>query len=216
MDLTYQNNKGLYAFLMAFVVMLTVLLPTTSTHAATTYAPTEDFKVIRVVQNTTGLIDQYSNTPAMSFRHVRLYEDWVDKFTGFTVINKDTGEDISSSFTTEKVYYSSSRAVQFLYSGDKAIPGGTQLEITVVFSEKIPVTAFNGNTFLETDGIISSDFFQNAPPVDVKVPIVVKEVTELPLTMGKVAGILILLGSMILGVLLTAGSVKRFLSSFLR
>lgn len=219
MDLTYQNNKGLYAFIMAFMIILAVFLPSTSSYAATAM-PTEPFKVFKIVESNQANMNTNSTLTWLPIDRVRIVDssdDWMQYYTGFTVIDKASGKDISSKFKTRLLNQTSSKTQMLEYFGTEQIAGNTKFEVSFYFSKLIPHTVLHSTTIpSDTSRIESMSFYKTAPPLDVKVPVEVQKVKDLPATLGKVAGIATLVGCLILGTLLAAGSVKRLLSLFLR
>lgn len=219
MDLSYENNKGLYSFFLALMVMLAVLLPASSSYAEyAPSAPSAPFKAINVKFKTFGSV---SNNLAFGFPNniVEMSSTAnARKMVSVRVYNVTKQKDYSSDFVID---YDNAWQARFDFKNatdnTTRFSNGDEVQVTYMFSELMQPETFRLINYSnnKSEYMISSSFLKTAPPVDVKVPVVAQEAKELPTVLGKVAGILIFLGSTILGILLAVGLVRRLLSSFL-
>lgn len=224
MDLTYENNKGLYAFIMAFMVVLAVFLPTTSSYAATNVVPlpTEDWKVLKLDFKAGWEVGRFAGSDSspnsfgiesLTFSNLENAE----KLTSLKVYNATTKQDLSSSFLfAGSGTKNRSLLVKKSSTGsyEKIVSQGDVIQVSYVMSEKVPSSALTVIDFNSSSSYVSSSFFKTAPTPPALIQ--VKEVGELPGTLGKVAGIATLVGCLIFATLLAAGSVKRLISLFIR
>lgn len=227
MDFSYENNKGLHAFFLALVMILgifTVFAPVKS-YASTNVVPlpTEEFKVLKVDfkagwegGRNTG--DSSSSVPyGFGLDYIRFSSsDFAKKVATVKVYNATTKKDLSSSFIVSATNNSVKFPILSSTTGEyqKLYSQGDVLEMTITLSEKVPSYAISEIEFNTTSSYISSAFFKTAPMPPAVIQ--AKEVKELPTVLGKVAGIVTLVGCLILGILLAVGLVRRLISLFIR
>ncbi len=226
-DLTYQNNKGLYAFVLAFMVILAVFLPTTSSYAADfgVGSPTGDFKVVQLRMKTTGPVTYFDgkvyglSVPTDQYLLKDSPENYKQYMGTVTLRNMTTNQFYKvTTIQGQNAYATGKRVVLTEYVD---IPKGTPLEFTYQMTKLLPKEAHGYNIY---DGSVASSFISSSftktaplpPQENVKVPVEVQKVKDLPATLGKVAGIATLAGCLILGTLLAVGSVRRLISLFIR
>lgn len=226
-DLTYQNNKGLYAFVMAFMIILVVFLPGTSTYASDygTSTPTSDFKVITFKQKSMGIMKEvytggnykYSfQVPKDNLVLRTSPESYKQYISKIYVKNVDTGKIYDDVYLMNSAYNDSSGYRVVMLSNKSEIVENTNLEFTYVMSKLLPKEAYGYNVYDTSNQsyFTSTSFLKTVPPPPAVIQ--VQKVQDLPRDLTKVAGIVTLAGCLILGTLLAVGSVRRLISLFIR
>lgn len=223
MDFSYENNKGLHAFFLALVMILgifTVFAPIKSYAEFAPSRPTAPFKVINVKFKTFGSV---SNSVGFGFPNNFIEMNSTanaKKMTSVRVYNVTKKKDYSDLFVID--YDNAWQARINLKSGldnTTRFSSGDEVEVSYIFSELMEPSTFG---FIDYENnkinyMISSSFQKTVPAVPAQpVTVQAKAVQELPTVLGKVAGIVTLVGCLILGILLAVGLVKRLISLFLR
>lgn len=211
MDFSYENNKGLHAFFLSLVLILgifTLFAPVKSYAADKVYPSDESLRsVLQTSLSNSGV--SYSDP---KYKEYRFRLDYKDGSTGALLVKAD--KPVKLVQTADKLAIVAASDVY----ADRYVEAASywvRLDSTgkQSGSQTIALRSTHTHSFNPTIVGTYDSFTLRLPPKPFPGELAVK---EMPGILVGQTGTIVLVGCLILGMLLTVGSVRRLISSFTR